>query len=144
MLLTHPQYQDMCMTLLTNQEWYQTVDVSVAGTFAEEFTKLLRGGLARGHIDEDTFNFLNISHPRIPTFYALPKMHKNILPPPGRPIVSGRESLTENASRFVDSVLLPHVTALPSFIKDTTDLLKQIEDITIPPDAYLVAIDIEC
>lgn len=37
------------------------------------------------------------------TFYALPKTHKSLNNPIGRPIVSGVESLTKRASRVLDA-----------------------------------------
>lgn len=51
-------------------------------------------------------------------------------------------SLTENASRFVDFFLTPHVRQLP-YVRDTLDLLKQIEGVAVPPDALLVTLDVE-
>lgn len=73
----------------------------------------------------------------------LPKTHKNLLRPLGRPIVSGIGSLTDNASKFVDNVLMPHVLSLPSYIHDTTDLLKHIKGIQVPLDSLFMAIDVE-
>lgn len=70
-------------------------------------------------------------------------MHKSPSQPPRRPIVSGIGSLTDNASKFVDSFLLPHVLGLPSHIRDTSDLLRHIEGIQVPRDSLLVAIDVE-
>lgn len=53
------------------------------------------------------------------------------------------ESKTERASRFVDEYLRPHVVALPSYIKDTSDLLKNLDGLHVPQGCLLVAIDIE-
>lgn len=57
--------------------------------------------------------------------------------------MSGIGSLTENASRLVDSILMPHVLSLPSYIRDTSDLLKHIEGMVVPPDALLVTLDVK-
>jgi hypothetical protein len=65
--------------------------------------------------------------------------------PPFRPIVSGSGSLTENISKFVDFHAKPLVTNLPSFIEDTPDLLRAIEDLKqkqIPENAVPVTIDV--
>ncbi|XP_056416138.1 uncharacterized protein LOC130357468 [Hyla sarda] len=42
-----------------------------------------------------------VQYPTIPTIYLLPKIHKNALIPPGRPIVSGCNSLTEPICQFL-------------------------------------------
>lgn len=76
-------------------------------------------------------------------FCSLPKTHKNVQTPPGRPIVSGIGSLTDHASKFVDAFLMPHVCSLPSYIRDTTDLLRHLEGIQVPQNALLMAINIE-
>ena len=75
--------------------------------------------------------------------YALPKIHKSMNCPPGRPIVSWCASLTENASAMMDNYLRPHVVTLTLYIKDTIDLLQTIKGISVPPNTWLVAIDIE-
>lgn len=49
-------------------------------------------------------------------FYALPKIHKSLTDPTGRPIISRNSSNSENASKWVDSFLRPFVMSLPSYI----------------------------
>ena len=61
-------------------------------------------------------------------FYQIFKVHKPHPPlslPPGRPIISGRGSITENISRFVDFHAKPMVEQLPSYIQDTPDFLTK-------------------
>ena len=48
-----------------------------------------------------------------------------------RPIVSSCESPKENISQFIDYWLQPIMKALPSFIKDTTQLINQLSELTI-------------
>ena len=63
--------------------------------------------------------------------------------PPGRPIISGIDTLTEKLSGFVDSFLNPLLVHIPSFIKDTTDFLRTLNTIdTLPNDALLVTMDV--
>lgn len=49
----------------------------------------------------------------------------------------------KNASSLVDSYLHPHVISLFSYMKDTIDLLRTIEGISLPLGTWLVALDIE-
>lgn len=80
---------------------------------------LVDEAFCNGAIDKDACEFIITSHPRIPTLYCLPKIHKDLKIPPGHPIISGNGSITENLSKFIDSYLRPFVTNLPSYIKDT-------------------------
>ena len=64
-------------------------------------------------------------------FYTQPKIHKSLTKPPGRPIVSGIESLTVNISTFVDFFLRPIVEKIPSYVKDSGDLIKTLDQ--LPP-----------
>ena len=62
---------------------------------------------------------------------------------PLRPIVSGRDSPTDNLSRYITHFIQPLVTHLPSYIKDTKHFLRIIHDTpTLPPDAFLVTADV--
>lgn len=95
-------------------------------------------------INQTTWEFIRTQHPRLATFYCLPKTHKNGQHLTGRPIVSGNGTLTENASQLIDATLRPHVATLPSCIKDTISFLKAIDDFIILTSALLVRIDVEC
>ncbi|KAM4795913.1 dynein axonemal heavy chain 9-like [Rhinophrynus dorsalis] len=87
--------------------------------------------------------FLTVTNPIIPTFYMLPKVHKNSSNPPGRPIVSGIGSICEKASQFLDSKLRKYVVELPSYVKDTGDILRKIEDLPVEDTTLLVTCDVE-
>ena len=60
-----------------------------------------------------------------------------------RPIVSSCDSPTENISQFIDYWLQPIMKALPSFIKDTTELINQLSELTIEPNTLLVTVDVK-
>ena len=106
-------------------------------------------------------------------FYTLPKIHKlpkligqrhpgliddiskaspadivnlaktNGILPPGRPIISGIGTLTEPLSGFIDSVLNPLISKIPSFVQDTTHFLRILNEIpTLTPNSFLVTMDV--
>ena len=82
--------------------------------------------------------YLTPEDPKPGCFYLLPKIHKENNP--GRPIVSAIGHPTEKISEFIDFHLRPFVESLPSHIKDTTDYLKKMENLTIPENTTLVTI----
>ncbi|XP_078521656.1 uncharacterized protein LOC144790876 [Lissotriton helveticus] len=80
----------------------------------------------------------------MPYFYTLPKVHKAQRPPPWRPIISGQGSLMEPLSAFVDHFLRPIVQTMPTYLKDTTDVLRAIPEIEYNAETdYLVSFDVE-
>ena len=94
-------------------------------------------------IDDNCFQYLTHSNGRTAMFYMLPKIHKKLQNPPGRPIVSGNNCPTEKISQLVDFFLQPHVKQLPSYIKDTTHFLNKLDNLgRIPADAILVTLDV--
>ena len=106
------------------------------------------------------------SHPRPATFYTIPKVHKlpNLvvstcpssnprnfiietqrlnINPPGRPIVSGIDTLTEYMSAFVDRELQPLLANIPGNIKDTTDFVSKLSRLNdLPDNTILVTLDV--
>ena len=60
-----------------------------------------------------------------------------------RPIVSSCESPTENISQFIDFWLQPLMKALPSYLKDTLQLINELGEILIEPNTLLVTIDVK-
>lgn len=96
--------------------------------------------------------FHSPSHRRIATFYALLKIHKGLHPLKGRPIVSEVDSLSQNIGTYIEVKLSPCVETLPSFVKDTTNLLKRLEatnllkrleGVMVEKGSFLNSIDVE-
>lgn len=78
------------------------------------------------------------------SFYLLPKIHKCVDNPPGRPVISGNESLTEPVSKYIDYFIKPFLPSLPAYIQDTTDVLNKIKELqNIGPESFLVTMDVE-
>ena len=93
-----------------------------------------------GHIDDKTMEYLTPEDAKPGRFSLLPKFHKENNP--GRPIVSANGHPTEKISEFIDFHLRPFVENLPSQMKDTTDYLKKMENLTIQENTTLVTMDV--
>ncbi|XP_041424932.1 uncharacterized protein LOC121395445 [Xenopus laevis] len=95
-------------------------------------------------IDEGLAAYLTQENPMTPVFYVLPKIHKNLKEPPGRPIVAGIDSVFTPLARFVDTIIRPYVTSQCSYIQDTGDFLNKVASIVLPKkDVWLVTMDVE-
>lgn len=56
---------------------------------------VLREALNFGIIENGLFSYLQVAYPRVPVFYTLPKIHKDLPPPPEDPLsVEMEESLS--------------------------------------------------
>ena len=94
-------------------------------------------------IDDNGLSYVLVKKLRTSQFYMLPKIHKRLDNPPGRPIFSGNGCPTEKISQFVDHFLQPTVKYLPSYVRDTTHSLSKINDNTnLPANSVLVTMDV--
>ena len=125
---------------LSDCRFYEKLDSDPTLDFTQKIMRALDDMHARGHIDNKTMEYLTPEDPKPGRFYLLPKIHKENNP--GRPIVSANGHPTEKISEFIDFHLRPFVENLPSHIKDTTDYLKKMENLTIPENTTLVTMDV--
>lgn len=98
---------------------------------------MINNEYSKGIIDKNTKDCLIPDSPKIACFYLLPKLHKNMQTPPGHPIVSGNESLCEGICKYIDLHLKPIVELLPSFARDTDDVIRKVENIFLKPACAL-------
>ena len=137
-------YVDECKSQLNDTEFYELQHVDHTELYRKEIEDTLLYMKNSNEISEATFNYLNTPRVRIARFYTLPKIHKRLVRPPGRPIVSANQSPTERISQFVDHFLNPIMKLGKSFIKDTPDFLRKLEKCpALPRGAYLVTLDVQ-
>ena len=122
--------------------YYTPLQEPIVASTANKVKLIVNKLYVNKHIDETTFKWLNNSQnpPRIPEFYTLTKIHKPNLA--GRPIVSGNGGPTERISSFIDSLLHPIAKKQESYIKDTTDFVRFIENTLIPDNAIIATLDV--
>ena len=126
---------------LSNTDFYLPLRSDPTSMKSKQITDTLKNLHQQGHIDKRTIDFLTPKHSKPGCFYLLPKIHKP--GNPGRPIVSGIGTCTENISAFVDYHIKHIPPNLPSYVKDTKHFLNIISKITtLPSDILLVTLDV--
>uniref|UniRef100_A0A667W8W9 Uncharacterized protein n=1 Tax=Myripristis murdjan TaxID=586833 RepID=A0A667W8W9_9TELE len=95
-------YVKEAMRQLSNTTFYQVLSSNPTERFVSGRYCILNDALANNWITEKQFDFLKNDFPTIPVLYLLPKIHKSLINPPWRPIISSNESLLEPLSQFVD------------------------------------------
>ncbi len=142
-ILSIDDYIEEANRQLSNQSFYKLQSENLTAKFNSEIKAELDLMLENNEIGKKCHKYLYVEHPRTPLFYLLPKIHKGITPPPGRPILSANDSPTERISEFVDFFLRPLVELLPSYIRDTTDLIVKLAALGTPPrNCLLVTLDV--
>ena len=114
-----------------------------------DILELLKEGKDENWLTEAEFRAMNPTELSPARFYQIFKVHKSHAPgslPPGRPIISGNGSITENISRFIDFHVKGLVPDIDSYLQDTPHFLRCIQDLNdqgeIPPNAVLLTIDV--
>ena len=74
----------------------------------------LQKAVVNNVIDGELAELLIIDESKPGNIYFLPKIHKNVTPPPGRPICNTINTPTMNLSRWVEIQLQLLVKKLPS------------------------------
>ena len=105
---------------LSDRKFYQLQEDNLTVHHNKLITEAVLQMLNSGEIDKKTSEYLIPENPQTPNFYLLPKIHKNQLPPQGRPIVSANQCPSERISQFVDHFIKPIVTTLPSYLRDSS------------------------
>lgn len=81
---------------LCDKKVYRALDRDPKFEITHKIQAIVEQALQTGLIDKDLAQFLTVSHPKTPLLYLLPKIHKTLSKPPGRPTVSGRGSILSN------------------------------------------------
>lgn len=118
-ILNNDQYKQLCLDILDNPSWYKRVSMDIIDQYNNEFYSLVDKAYDSQIISKPLWKYNKVANPRVATFYCLSKTHKKTIKLSGRPIVSGIDSFTQNASILIDTALHPHVQSLPLYIKDT-------------------------
>lgn len=145
-IMNAPDYINEANRQLSDTSTYKELDEDLTIKHNEQIQEYIEINGPQQGLSPKTISLLTPKYPRTPIFYTLPKIHKPARPPPGRPIVSSFGCPTERISAYVDELLQPHVTNLPSYTKDTNHFLTKIHEINnqpLPENLFLVSIDVE-
>ena len=136
-------YKNEIERQLGDEKYYLKLKGDPTSTFQNQVNQFLEKAANRGTISKNEFDFLYVKSASIPVLYTLPKIHKSINSPPGRPVVAGMNSVTAPLSAFVDHHIKPFVFELPTFLRDSGDVIKSIKDLHIPDSTILCTADVE-
>lgn len=141
-ILNLEDYDGEMSRLLSDKETYLRLSGDPTTRYKRELETILIQARDLGILNKQEFSFLNINYPWIPVIYYLPKIHKNSEHPPGRPIVSGINSLTSRVASYIHSFLQKYVTTMKSYLRDSQHLIEILRNYTVTEDLLLVSCDV--
>ncbi|XP_043922873.1 uncharacterized protein LOC122798192 [Protopterus annectens] len=133
--------------LLEDRNTYKPISIDDVNSIVTNIHDRLYDLLMCMQISYEMYEFLFIENPLVPCLKGLPKLHKNIHPVPMRPIVSGKGWSTSTISIFIEKILRPVVDSITFILKDTYQLLNDIEllqqDWVGTDDILLMSLDVK-
>ena len=132
----------------SNVQYYKKVDANLLTTQHRLIKKCIEDNVQKGLISNKTAKQLIPTKIQAGNLYLLAKVHKKYIKiPKGRPIVSGKDSITERISWFCDMSAKNYVPRISSYVQDTSDLLRFFEELNdskrLPNTAKPFSIDIK-
>lgn len=141
-LQNREDYLTEAMRILSDKNYYKTLKENPYTGYQQEYHNLISEAHKEGIITNKEKDFLTNKNPKMLIYYHLPKIHKEPINPPGRPIISGIGSLTSSLSRYIDVFLQKYVTSLDSYLKDSATLLTLIKDLKWLPTYKWATLDV--
>jgi hypothetical protein len=151
-------YHHLCMDILADANTYQIIDRSRCDFISNAWHSLEQvlnahdalynrkrdasGNLQLSKLARSLLQLRNSSMLQPAAhFYILPKVHKS--PIVGRPIAASINTVTYFASKFLDRMLQPLMKKLPSICTSSRDVLRELTDLTVPNDCYIMCADVK-
>ena len=128
--------------IVSDSDTYTRLPLNPENRYKKSLVKLVNKGFRLNILNKKEKAFLVPKAPRVPIMYYLPKVNKDPVCPPGRPIVSGIDSVTSRVGKYIDFYLQPLVRNMPSFLKDTRQVINMLSVIEPPPGLWLVTADV--
>ena len=131
----------------SGKQFYKEVHGIEVDKAKHRIKAVLNDAKEAGIITKEEFSFMDPSDKSIAKFYCNFKVHKNHkvgeLPPP-RPIVSGKNSMTEGIGKFVEHHVKEISKSHKTYLEDTPDFLREIEKVSgLDNNHILASIDVK-
>ena len=135
-------YIGEAVRLLSDHNTYEVLSQDPLPQYKIELQELINKAFNSKIINKSEKLFFLNNYFKTPYFYHTPKIHKNPVCPPGRPIVAAMESITSSLSQYVDLHLQPIVTSLPAYIRDSTQVLEILQNYRWEPNYLWLSLDV--
>jgi hypothetical protein len=141
-ILNHEQYLKEAHRQLDNDKHYLQLSHNTIPETQNIIKDNVNTHVQTGSLPLASAKSLIIPNPRPGKFYMLPKIHKDINNPPGRPIIATNDHPTQRLSEYVDEHIKEFLPQIPSHIKDTNHFIEICQNTNLPANSRLVTFDV--
>ena len=114
---------------LGHQETYEELSSDPVSPLISIANGCLSRVKIRGDVPNETLESFFINKLKLGRFYLLRKIHKQLYNFPGRSVISNSGFFMENVPAFLENHLKQLSQKVRSFIKDTNDFLKKLNEL---------------
>ena len=147
-VLNTSDYYIMCMKHLNDTDTYEICNNYNANAVYAKLRLILnkfKKLKIKNELTPLAASLLQLQHDpslRIAPFYTIPKIHKSLINPPGRPIISSISTATYHASVYLDKELQPFMKKLKTVCTSSQKLIMSMHNKTCPKGSVLLCADI--
>ena len=123
-------YNDKVEKMLSDTKTYQKLRKDPTTKLDRQHKSRLKRLRDNKELDQRTYDKLNTSHPQPPYARATVKIHKD--PIKMRLLVCSRDTVFYSTAQYMANLLSPLGKMANSYVKDSRDFCKKIQDITTP------------
>jgi hypothetical protein len=133
-------YNTKIGNLLRDQDAYEPLAQDPTKETVLRLECSIKGLVGQKRISDKMGKFLRPTNPEAPTFFGMPKIHKEGVPL--RPVVDYRKAPTYNLARFLKGVLQPVADKGPYTLKNSFDFVDKIRGVVVEEDEEMVSLDV--
>ncbi|XP_043943254.1 uncharacterized protein LOC122815075 [Protopterus annectens] len=142
-ILPRDRYNRMALELLDDVKIYSRLASNMLKDFNSALLEILERGERLGFFTSKDVKRMYRKNPRNARFFIIPKIHKDVRNPPGRPIVSGKGSFLQNVGVFLDSVLKQYLHKVQAHVKNTREVCVDVKNMFWEQDFYWASVDVK-
>lgn len=109
----YDDYHQESRNILSDKDFYEKISDDPLPMLNKSLDRLLSDAKDELILTKEEIPFIKIEGASKPHFYHIPKIHKCLKSPPGRPIISGVNSFMCNLSHYLDLHLQEYVRKFP-------------------------------
>jgi hypothetical protein len=139
--MSKTNYIKFANEILTDSNTYKKLDNNPFDVVLNKINVSLTQLKSKKDISKQLYNNLRPKNTKIGTFRLLPKLHKDKFA--CRPIVNCKNHPTSTLTLFLDIILREYVQNIPSYIKDSQDLMNKCANVQLPNNCHIYSCDFE-